>query len=39
MMEIIIIPPLESPHRGGANGGLIIKICFLSVTYYKIDKN
>ncbi len=26
-----IIPPLLSPHRGGSNGGLIIKIGFLSI--------
>ena len=40
MMLITIIPPLESPHRGGANGGQIIKIdkneeiLFILVSFY-----
>jgi hypothetical protein len=31
MMVNTIIPPLESPHQGGSNGGQIIKIWFLSI--------
>jgi hypothetical protein len=28
MMVNMIIPPLQSPHQDGSNGGLIIKIGF-----------
>jgi hypothetical protein len=29
--SLMLIPPLQSPHQGGSNGGQIIKICFLSI--------
>jgi hypothetical protein len=29
-MVIVVIPPLESPHQGGSNGGQIIQIWFIT---------